>query len=114
MRQVGDAGEDAAQLLVRGGRRRIQPFQLFLELARLFHQRRRIFLRALFAAYLFAESVASRLQGLGFRDELSPLGIERGKIAQQSRGILPAGTQLLFDQREVGPNELQIVHTHPC
>jgi hypothetical protein len=45
---------------------------------------------------------------------LAPPTVEEFEATEEDTWILPAGAQLLFDQREVGPDELQIVHTLPC
>jgi hypothetical protein len=55
-----------------------------------------------------------RLRGFTFGDVLAPPTVEDFEATEEDIWVLSAGAQFLFDQRKVGPDKLQIVHTLPC
>ena len=106
-REVGNAGEGLAQLLVELGGGFVQLVELLFQGARLVHDGRGfvVFAGLLERAHLLAELVAAGLALFGERDGLAAALVEGAKIAQQRSGIGAARAQLFFNQLQVGTNE---------
>ena len=109
-REVGDAGEGEAHLLVERGGSLIEFVELVLEGARLVHQLSGIFAFALEGADLLREFVAARFELFGGRDGFAACLIQLAEIAQECGRIGAASTEFFFHNFQVAPDKSQIEH----
>ncbi len=92
----------------------VERFQLFLEQSRLFHDSSRVLPGLLELSDFFTELVTLRFQLFRFRNALAATSVNGEKIPQQRGGVLSAGAQFFFDQRQVGPYKCEIEHRLPA
>ena len=108
--QVGDAGQDVAQLRIVVCRQLLGSLALGLQCLLFFEIGGGVLLRLAQLLEFFGQLVASRLYGFRLGDGGAALGVDGVKVLQDDGGIHAALAQLLFDEGQVVADKCEVKH----